>query len=142
LSAGCERWTFYPEFIAHSPDGAAEVRILRNFPSNGADYGYRVEVVTGGVSDVIYSQPNGASLGLVEVHWTPSNDKLGLFVCNMQNGFIELSYDLKSRKSLSGPVFLEDINRQIATRYSLAPETDVLRWACSNSGNLAYRRVR
>lgn len=142
-ASNCGVFTNFPHFTSRSPDGHAVVRVMRNMPGSDAEYVFRVEVSTAQERTVVYRHNRGASIGLVEAHWSADSGQVGLLICNrFGGGPVLISYDLANRRSLSPSVFRQALEEQIRSKYSLTDEADVIRWACSNEGLEAYRHQR
>jgi hypothetical protein len=140
LMSGC-RWLGYrPLYECRSPDGLAEVRVLRDWSRNATTTKFRIEVTRGGETDMVFSREREAYLGLIETSWFPDAKQVGLLVCDMFSGPVLINYDIMRHRVLPTAVIQRSIEAQIQHRYSLAPGTDVLTWACSERGSAAYRR--
>lgn len=142
LAAACGGFTYRTDFASRPPAGDAEIRVVRNHPGRGAEYHFRIEVSKGGLTRVIFRRELGSMVGLVEAHWTPSGDRVGILVCEMFGGPVFASYDFANSSSLPPLLFRTAIEQQIAGKYSPPSGEDVLGWACSERGTAAYRGVR
>ena len=142
LTAACGGFTYRADFTSRSPDGSAEIRVMRNRPHRAADYYFRIEVSNGRSTRVIFSRELDSMVGLVEAHWTSNGDRVGILVCEMFGGPVFVSYDLANRASLPPLLFRSAIEQQIVAKYALAGGEGVLSWACSHQGNAAYQKLR
>ncbi len=139
-TSSCGWWEYYPEFVCRSPDGQAEVRVMRNLPAFAGDYKFRVEVSTGSGTTVIYEHQRQSAIGLVEIHWSPDNKQFGLLICNRYSGPLWISYDLARNRPLSLATFRSILEQQLRRKYRIAVDVDVVQWACSSRGSAAYRK--
>ena len=129
---------YFPAFASRSPDSRTEVRVTRNFPGSDAEYRFRVEVTTTRGTSVIYREDRGSAIGLVEAHWSPNGDQVGVLVCNIFTKPLLVGYDVAHSQALDGSVFRSAIEDQLGKKYSLAKGTDAVDWACSPAGSAAY----
>ena len=117
---------------------------MRNLPSQGGNYAFRVEIQAGQNNQVIYTQNRESLLGLTEIHWTEDSGEVELLVCNQYAGPVVLAYGLKTHRLLDPSRARLHLDRQLMRKYSLRDRSDVkdiLRWACSADGLVAYRRI-
>lgn len=136
---GCAWWEdYYPQFRSRSPDGHSELRVMRNLPSQAADYRFKVELSTPRGEIVIHSEPHESAVGLVEIYWSVDGTQVGLLVCDMLSAPVFLSYDIAQQRPLPPSTFRQFLEGQIRQKYAAADEGDLIGWACSERGNTAY----
>ena len=141
-STGCGVSEYREAFVSRSPTRLAEIRLLRNFPQSAADYVFRIEISDGENTRVILTHDLESAVGMVEAHWNPEGDQVGLLVCEMFSGPIWLSYDFAHHLELPPATFRSAIEEQIRKRYSPPSDEDLIDWACSHQGNAAYQKMQ
>lgn len=127
---------YFAAFTCKSPDGKAEIRVLRNFPGSDAEYRFRVEVRTNRGATMIYKDDRGSDLRLIEAHWSHDGSRVGILVCNWGRPLL-LGYDIPSSRLIDSSVFRRAIEAQLQQKYRLSGTKDVFYWACT-SGGLVY----
>ena len=128
---------FYPEFESRSPDGRYWIAIMRNRPWQNAGYRYRVELRGEAVRRTLLRGDGPASIGLVEVNWSPNGTVARVFFCDGAKP-VAAGFDLQSIRSLGPNEVLPVLAPQIARRYGIPPGAPVIAWACSTAGKNAY----
>ena len=128
---------FYPEFESRSPDGRYSIAIMRNRPVQTPGYRYRVELQGEGVRRTLLRGNGPASIGLVEVNWSPDENVVRLFFCH-GSAPVAAGFDFRLIRTLGPGEVLPVLSSQIARRYGRPQGPAVIPWACSAEGNNAY----
>ena len=113
---------------------------MRDWSRSATTTKFRIELTRGRETDVVFSREREAYLGLIETTWSSGGREFGLLVCDMFSGPVFVSYDVVQHRMLPTAGIQRSIEAQIMKRYSLAPGTDVVTWACSERGAAAYQR--
>ena len=128
---------FYPEFESHSPDGRYSISIARNRPLQNAGYRYRVELRGQGVRRTLLRSEGPGSIGLVEVNWSAGGNIVRLFFCDGVKP-VAAGFDFQVVRTLGPDEVLPVLIPQIARRYGIPRDGQVIPWACSSAGKSAY----
>lgn len=67
---------------------------------------------------------------------------MGVFVHNCYADSTVVAYDLATGHSIEPGLVKPELQNKIASRYSLAPETNPLTWAASSDGHRRFQTIR
>ena len=119
---------------------------MRNLPARDAGYRYWIELREGDGGDIgrpriLLHHDEPAAIGLVEANWSPDSGIVRVFYCDGSKPET-FGFDFNLVRTMGAHEILPILLPAIARRYGLPARSDIVAWACSDHGRLAYLSSR